>query len=246
MAETARVRINTITQETYKALSDVEKQQFPYALAKTITEVAQIAVKMVQQRTRQEFDLKTEFIPKGIARTSAKKSDIRTKGEGTSVIFTKPLISGFMPIHERGGVRRPVAKGSGDRGKALSIPARDVLKRSYRTGRGAVRKQWKPSSLLEGYKQQRLPASVYSQVILGKVRKTKGRAFVTRLRSSGVAVIARRLTNYPMPIELLYVFSRRARYKGTWGFEKTVQVAVDLRFETRLKANLAIAVRTAR
>lgn len=246
MAQTAMVRVTALTMEARRSLTSLEREQFPYALAKTLTEVAGIAVKLVQQRTRSQFDLKTDFIPKGIARTKAKKSDVRSRGVGETVIFTKPIISGFMPIHERGGVRRPVSTGGDDKGRALTMPAKGLMRRSYETSRGAIKERYKAKTLLEGYTARRLPANIYSQVIMGKVRRRAGKPFIARGKASGTPMIVRRVTNYPLPLEVLYVFSKRAKYKAGWGFERAVQEAVDLRFESRLRVNLAHAVRTAK
>jgi hypothetical protein len=240
----SQVIIKVISEETRRQLTAIEKEQFPFALAKTLTDVANMAVIAVQKRTRQEYDLKTEFIPKGIGRTVAKKKDIKTTGVGTTVIYTKPIISGWMPIHEVGGQRKPVASGSGDKGVSLTIPAQDLLKRAYMTSTGAVKKQYKAKVLLLNYKMRNVSHS--GGLIRHSVGGRKGKAFIIRGKGSNVGMIVRRKGKRRYPLEILYIFSRRARYRPTWRFEKTVEHIVDRRFEMMLKVNLRKAVRSAR
>lgn len=248
MATTAMIKVTALTNEARRGLNDLEKNQFPYALAKTLTEIATLAVEEVKRTTRQEFRLHSEFIPKGIGRTTARKADVKNKGIGATVIFTKPIISGWMPVHETGGTRKAQSGGSGgvgrDKGKYLTIPATDLLKHAYRTGTGAVRRRWKPSELLSQYKGRNVSLSG------GVVRPTrggrKGKPFIIRSKGSGVPMIVRRKGPKRYPLELLYIFSRKARYKPVWGFEKAVNEIVDLRFASRLRANLSVAVKNAR
>lgn len=245
MASRSQIKITALTAEARRSLKSIERDQFPFALAKTLTEVAQMAVKEVQAQTRREFKLHSEFIPKGISRTRAKKSEVKNTGIGTTVIFTKPIISGWMPVHERGGTRDAYGGSGRDKGKYLAIPAEDLLKRSYRTGTGKVRKRWRPETLLEGYSKQ------YNVSMSGGITRPtkggrKGKPFIIRGKGSGTPMIVRRKGPKRYPLELLYIFSRRARYKPQWGFERTVEDVVDLRFEMRLKHNLRRAVETAR
>lgn len=245
MASRSQIKIEALTAEARRSLKAIERDQFPFALSKTLTDIAEMAVKEVRAQTRREFKLHSEFIPKGINRTRAKKSEVKNTGIGTTVIFTKPIISGWMPIHERGGTRDPYGGSGKDKGKYLAIPAEDLLKRSYRTGTGKVRKRWKPKSLLEGYTKTR-NVSMSGGITRPTKGGRKGKPFIIRGRGSNIPMIVRRKGPKRYPLELLYIFSKKARYKPTWGFERTVEDIVDLRFKTRLRHNLAMAVRTAR
>jgi len=239
------IRVIAITEQAKKSLSDLEKRQLPFAIAKSLTEIADLSVKEVQAKTRREYKLHTDFIPRGISRVPAKKSDVQRLGMGTTIVFTKPIISGWMPVHETGGMREPSTGGEGkDKGKYLTIPASDMLKRSFRTGSGKVRQRWKPSTLLQGYRGRNVSLSG------GIVRPTrggrKGKPFIIKAKGSGTAMIVRRKGTKRYPLELLYLFSRRARYKPSWDFEQTVRQTVDMRFEEVFSRNLREAVRTAR
>lgn len=241
----AMIKITALTTKARRGLSSLEKDQFPFALAKTLTQIAGFAVVAVQLRTAKAFKLHGAFIPRGVARTSAKKSDIRAKGIGTTIIYTKPLISGFMPIHEAGGTRTPVSSNGADKGKALAQPARTLKTKSYRTGTGKVRARWKLSTLLAGYVRRKGKGTA------GRVQSTtrggrKGKAFIIRAKGSGTPMVVRRKAGARYPLELLYVFSKRAKYKPVWRFETTVQDVVDKLFERTLAIQLKAAVASAR
>jgi hypothetical protein len=237
------IRVTALTAETRRGLSDIQLEQFPYALAKTLTEIAKGATEAVRKRTREAFKLHGEFIPRGVSFTSAKKSDIRATGEGTTAVFTKPLISGFMPIHEEGGVRTPNSGGEGsDRGRALSQPGQTLLTKAYRTGTGRVRKRWKVSTLLQGYIGKRRGVSLTGGLTRTTRGGRKGQPFVIRSKGSDVPIVVRRAGVKRYPLELLYIFSKRARYKPSWRFEQTVADVVDRRFQSRLERNLKLAV----
>lgn len=239
--DAVHIRVTALTAEASRALSALEKDQFPYALAKTLTEIASMAVRAVQARTRQAFKLHGEFIPRGIARTPAKKGDVKRLGIGTTIVYTKPLISGWMPVHEIGGVRTPEAKSGGqDKGRSLAIPARDVKSKSYRISVGRVRKRWQPVTLLQGYSARRNTS--YAGMIKTGRGGRKGKAFITRTQGSDTPMIVRRKGKGRYPLELLYLFSARAVYKRSWDFEKTVADVVERRFADRLRRNLAVAV----
>lgn len=248
MQQTPMIKITALTTETRKSLTNLEKEQFPYALARTLTETAEGSVQAVRIATRREFTLRSgEFVPKGIRKISAKKSDIKNSGVGTAVVFTMDRISGFMPIHEVGGARTAsVGQGGSDKGKYLAQPGAGLKKLSYRTSRGSVKKRYKPAALLDDYSQRRLPVATFARVVKGiGIRRRKSTPFVIRGKNSGVPMIVRRLTNMPFPIEVLYVFSKRAMYKKQWRFEPTVKRYVDFAFEKKLKRNLQKAVETA-
>lgn len=240
------IKVTALTEETRRDLTAIEQEQFPYALARTLTEVAALAVIAVQNRTRVVFKLHGEFIPRGIAKIGAKKGDIKATGIGTAIVYTKPLISGFMPIHEAGGTRTPASKsGGGDRGKYLAQPARDVLSKSYRTSTGRVRARWKPVTLLQGYRGRGRNVSMTGGIVRPTRGGRKGKPFIIRAQGSGTPMIVRRKSSTRYPLELLYVFSKRARYKPTWRFETTVEQVVDKMFFKLLSINLKQAVATA-
>ncbi|GAG40437.1 unnamed protein product, partial [marine sediment metagenome] len=231
------------------ALSNIEKKQHPFALAKSITDVAQGAVKQVQIQTRRKFDLATDFIPKGVRRTMAKKRDVKMKGMATSVVFTMPKISGFMPIHEEGGKRDPfMGKGTRSRkgittkdtGKYFAIPSEMIEKKVYTTS-GKVKKRYLPGELLKNF--QKSKSRNLGKGIPMIVRRQRGGTKTPFIIRAGGAPKDKKRRG---ELEILHIFTSRASYSPVWDFEETVYDYVVRAFGTIYKRNLRKAVATAK
>jgi len=233
------INIRTLIDATKRDLTRIQQEQFPFALAKTLTDIAKGAADIVRKETRSKFDLKTEFIPKGIGILPAKKSDVRA-GSGHSAVFTKPIISGFMPSHEYGDTRTP-------KGKSLAIPTEMIKTRSYRLRTGQVKKSYKPSTLLHGYMAKNRKVSFTGGLTQSRGSESpRKQAFVIKGKGSNVPIVVRRRTKKRYPLELLYIFSRRAKYRAVWGFESSVKDYVYRAFPNIFNRNMNQAIRTAR
>lgn len=224
-----------------RSLNDLERDQFPFAYAKSLTEVAALAQLAVQQRTRQHFDLHTEFIPRGIAKQTAKKSDIKNYGIAEAAVYTRDRISSFMPIHEEGGIRKPSARSGGrDKGKALAIPGEHIERYSTKTRTGKTKRRWRPGTLLDtGRPHSKSRTRKTKQVSRGG---RKGKPFIIVGRGSGVPMIVRRVGKTRYPLEILYIFSGRARIPSGWKFEDTVHRVANEMFESVFRHELSVAV----
>lgn len=248
----AIINIVALDKEARAALTNLEYSQFPYALAKTLSEMGKGSMNVVRRITKFQFKLHGDFIPHGIKYISAKKSDIRTNGIGQTEVFTMPRISGFMPIHEVGGTRDPGTypsrSGAGrDKGKSIALPGSrstggNIEQYNFKTGTGAIKRRWHPRTLLAG--------SLTGKALPGHTQKVsrggrKGKPFIVRGRASGVPMLVRRRSKSRYPIEVLYIFAKSAKYPPIWQFEPTVKKYVDKHFQERLKINLEEAVRNA-
>jgi hypothetical protein len=232
------IDVATVVKTAKKTLEQLDKfalQQWPFALALALTRTAQMAQDAVQQKTRMQFGLHTQFIPRGVRTQAASKSDIRTFGLAEANVHTASRIASFMPVHELGGSRTPVAGGKGnDKGKSIALPAYDLESKRFRTSTGKIAKRWKPSELLKNY-NSRAGAGVGGQKVVRVSRGgRKGKPFIIRGRGSGVPMIVRRRGKSAYPLELLYIFSRRATYKPVWDFAEEVDRAVDAHFVDNL------------
>lgn len=237
MPSQAKQFIKVFEAETFQALSSLEQSQHPFAFAKALTYIAGMAAAAVRDKTRDEFDLKTEFIPRGVRRLPAKKSELKSTGKTTAAVFTMDKM-GFMTIHEEGGEREPFASGGRDKGKTFALPGVDMGEKMLtRTGR--TKKRFTPKELLENYRPS-------------KEGKPRGKAsrrrapFIIRARGSGVPMIVRRQSTTRYPLEVMYIFTTRASYKPVWDFEETVTAVVEKHFPAVYQQNLEHAVRTAR
>lgn len=224
-----------------KDLDDLQKEQLPFAFAKTLTRVAKIAQVNVQARTRQYFELNSEFIPRGIGIIPAKKSDIKSMGHASSSVITKDRISTFMPIHETGGIRNPSPfGGSHDKGRALAIPGKHLASRSYKTATGKIRKRWKPSTLLDKGRPHSKSRTRKTRNVTRGGRK--GVPFIINGARSGVPMIVRRIGKKRYPLEILYVFTSKAKIPSGWRFEETVRSVANDLFESVFWYELAKAM----
>lgn len=249
----AMINIVVLEKEARSALSNLEFEQFPFALAKTLSEIAKGSMEQVRRITKKQFKLHTEFIPLGVRYLSAKKSEIKNKGIGQTEVFTMERISGFMPVHEEGGERIPGTAGSKnapggkDRGKSFALPGSkgpggDIQSYDFKTSSGKIRKKWHPRTLLQDYHGRSQGGRTKGVGRGGR----KGKPFVIRGKSSNVPMLVRRSSKKRYPLEVLYIFAKRAKYPPVWEFEPTVKKYVDERFQSAFQKNLAEAVRTAR
>jgi len=221
--------------DTIRDLNRIERVQLPFVLAKTLTQTARGAAQAGRIRTRKAFDLHGEFIPKGIRFRPASKSDLLRFGFIESDVHTAERISTFMPIHERGGIRKPTAGAGRDKGRAFAIPGEDLRERSFRTRSGRVRKRWRPGTLLQGYSRKRAERGPRS----GRTNRRK--AFVRRGRG-GVPLVLRRRGPKRYPLERLYIFEPQVKIDADWGLEQAVRRYVGFAFTRKFERNMKDAV----
>lgn len=224
--------------DTIKDLNAVARQHLPFVLAKTLTQTAKGAAERVKMKTRREFNLHGEFIPRGIRFKSANKSDLVRFGFIESDVHTAPLISQFMPIHEMGGVRSPFPKGARDRGAALALPGVDLRRRGgFKTRTGRIKKIWKPEELLKHYNAQGSKGGKQPRTGGGARRK----AFIIKSRR-GQAMIVRRRGKGSYGLERLFLFTPRAKIKPVWDFEPTVRRFVAFAIVKKFERNMREAI----
>lgn len=228
-----------LVKDTIKDLNYIQRQQLPFVLAKTLTETARGAAQAVQQVTRREFELHTEFIPRGIRIKPAKKEDLVRFGFIEADVHTAPRISTFMPIHETGGTRRPFPGRGGmrDSGRSLAMPGESLRTRKFKTATGRVRKRWKPGELLKQYNTTR-----GNRTVKRSGRGGRRLAFLVRTKRGDVMVL-RRKSRKRYPLERLYYFDSFADFKSVWNFEPTVRRYVSFAFLQKFERNMRAAVR---
>lgn len=231
---------------TLRDIRRIAGDQFPFAFAKGLTILAKMGKRAVQQQTRHEFNLKTEFIPRGITIRAARKSDVKTKARADAAVLTRPLISSFMPPHERGGVKRPGAYGgASDKGRMLALPGRDLRKSAYQTKTGRVKKRWRVGTLLKNYNQ--LGPREAAGLRGSRKRFGPRTPFIVRSSRSGQALVVRRRSlRQRRPLEILYILVPSARIPSHWKFEPTVRLIVRANYVRVIAFTTMQALQTAR
>ena len=135
------MRVQLDKKDFLKDLNSLQRDQFPFAFAKTLTQAAKLGQVAVREQTRKVFRLHTEFIPNNIRVEPAKKSEVRVGG-GEAAVYTRDEID-FMVLQETGGTKKP-------RGAALAIPSFPAQRTTpdLKTATGKVRKRYMPKALI--------------------------------------------------------------------------------------------------
>lgn len=236
------IKLDVDMKATKAALSSLEKTQFPFAYAKSLTETAEAARQGVGIQSRRVFDLHTEFIPKNIKKSGASKQDIQHFGFGEASVFTGKRLDDWMGLHEFGGTKEPSMTGGGkDTGRSLALPGKELKQKSYKTRSGRVKARFRPKRLLAGYTSSR--GGRTQTVRRGGRKKTP---FIIEGQRSGVPMIVRRTSKKRYPLEVLYIFRKEAKIDDTWKFGDTVKRVANFAFRKKFARNLKNAIDTAR
>lgn len=230
MGNAAFIKLDIDIAKAMEGMTYLEKQHVPMAYIWALTRTAQDCAEAVRVVTRNVFKLHSEFIPRGIRIQSANIRDLRNFGLAESAVYTAPIISGWMPLHETGGDKIP-------RGQNIAIPSDSLNTDFNKTSMGKFKAKLLPRALLDGSFQRKTRKGM-------KVVKTAGeRAFITTSRRTGNKMIVRRRGKKNYPLEVLYVFKHRAHIEAEWNFERTVRVTANLNFEKNFqKAFTAVSL----
>lgn len=209
-------------EKTLQDLTSLERKQFPYVVAQTLTQLAKGAQETIRAGMPSRFHLRSRWEQMGVRIEPARKSDVRSTGSCEAVV---KHIDTYMSRQETGGMKRVS-------GKRLAIPEKSAAA-AMRSGSGAIARKWKPGELLKDY---------------GKGRKTYGRRGMRRApqpfiiaRGGSVAIAVRRLEGR-YPLKYLYVLKPEANVQPRFDFEKTVRAYVAANYAKRFAENMAAAV----
>lgn len=222
------------------------RKGWPGAVVDAFSDVAEMARDDVRGMTRSKFDLHSDWVPKGIRHTpnneaqkSAAENALRRHGDMTAAVFVRgasdPKKSmGFMAHHEYSEDRDPVDK-------FIAIPLKGVRNKSFRTGKGRVKKRWRPAELLKRFNETNSRFDGRTTIHKGgrglgykrKGGKLPGHAFIIGTQRG--PMIARRIKRGgEKGLEFLYVLKTQARIKKIWGFAGRVYDTVGAKAGTRL------------
>lgn len=222
----ATVRVKIDFEATFKSFSDLEKRQFPFAYALSLTKTAFAAREVARKRAAKLFSFHSNsslnFVLNNIRIEPAKKSDLIKFGRAEAAVFTTDKIA-FMTHHETGEDKSP-------RGRSLAIPSPEFFATpGVRGGSGAIVKRFKPKSLL-------VP------IAKGRQGRKKGQRFPF-IQNSLVLI---RLGKARYPLRVLYGFESKAHIRPLWKFEEAVVFVAIHKFESIFKNAMEFAVKTAK
>ena len=220
-------------------------RDWPKAIVGAFAKIADDGAGAARALTRGKFKLHSEYITRGIkslpstaSQLAASQRALKRHGDFTAAVYLRGAVNpkrslGFMADHETGMDRIP-------QDTWIAMPTTTLKQKSFRTGRGRVRKRWKPATLLKRFNEA---GSKYSGrtttnkgIRLGPRRKrSKSSAFIIHGRGN-TPMIARRVGNKGnKQLEFLYALKKSANIKKQWGFVNTVTTIVEYIHERTIK-----------
>lgn len=161
------VAVESNALEVMRDLDDLGRKQLPFALATTLTKVAQVSVERKHKQLPSLFMVRSKGVARGITMTRAEKKEWPNT---QSVVGSRDE---FMVLQEIGGLKRP---GSGSN---VAIPTKAI----QRTASGRVRASQKPKAILSK-KSGSLAKAGGKPVIRRKVTKRNNLGIMFLLRPS--------------------------------------------------------------
>ena len=191
-------------------LATIADRKNRFAIARTLTDSAADARDQVKRQTRRVFDLKTDWILKGIRSTTARKNDLESR------VYSK---DDFLKLQETGGHK------TAETGGPLAIPGKSITDR--RTSRGKIRRRDWAATLLSGVPKSISSAASEAGKQGGRGNKKRGNARPFVVERGGRRFVVRsdkrpRGSNRGTPV-LVYNFEQRARIRPKWKFEETAR-----------------------
>jgi hypothetical protein len=99
------ISVSADLQKLTKSLSQLEKQQLPFAIAQTLTAVAKIAQAEEKAAMPEVFDRPTPFTINSVAVKGARKTDLEAR------VFIKDIAAAYLEPYEFGGNHTLIGRG---------------------------------------------------------------------------------------------------------------------------------------
>jgi hypothetical protein len=208
-------------EKTLRDLSDLEKTQWPFVLAKTTTQLAGGAAAAIRFDMPNRFHLRSRWEQLGVRIERAEKKDVLSTGSCTAIVKD---IDPRMTLHELGGIKR----GKGHR---LGVPQKVLDSMGARTASGAFKKKFTPAGLL---------ANQGNRSVYRKGRSSKNKPFLTL--SGGKQSVAVRTGPGRLPLMTLYRLESVVKIKPRFQFRAQVEKYVRDNYEKLFAQNMAAAL----
>jgi hypothetical protein len=124
------IRIDSNSREIIKGFEKYLKNDFPYAIAVTLTDTAKQAQKEIQRKMPEQFTIRKSRVITGVRIEPAKKTDFKNFGFCQAVVKD---IDPFMADHESGN-KRPAKKRLRVIPEGIRPNKKDLIKKSQRPG----------------------------------------------------------------------------------------------------------------
>jgi hypothetical protein len=225
----AAVHIDTT--ETIRYLTKIERDQLPYVLAKTVTDVAKGAQAEIQKAMPRRFNIRNPWAIKGVRIEPGKKADVKRTGQAEAAVTH---IDPFMEKQETGAQRAIRSQGRATGGnKRQAVPVDDT---GLRTASGAIKKAKRPGALLKDY--GKLPDRRTGRK-WGRKRRPK--PFIMAAKN-GASLVAIRTGAARNPVRVLFTLTSRIKVNPRFEFRTTVENYAATHFYKIFKKNMAEAL----
>ena len=213
-----QIGVKSNLDDVIKTLDAFSPDQFPFAVAKALTDTAEDAVQAVKATMPSNFTLRRDLVVRSVKKVPATKSTLQA-----IVYSTKP----FMARQEYGTPKVPMA------GKYLAVPL------------GARPDPTKviPTALLPANLGQVSPIVTTKRGTQRALKGTGGSAFFLHAADGRIYLAVRT----PMRgLQIMYLLLPQAQIKPRFGMGQTTIAVVRAKFATNLRAACALAMSTAR
>jgi hypothetical protein len=113
------IKITTDADKLAARLNDFARKQFPFAVARALTDTAKAARDQITEDLPRIFDRPTPFTRNAVAYTAARRDNL------TASVLVKDAQARYLLLQETGGTRTP------DKGRALVIPGKSLGLNAY-------------------------------------------------------------------------------------------------------------------
>lgn len=134
------LRIDLELSSALQGLSDIKRKQIPFATALALTKTAQHAQDAVRRSLPHRFELRNDFVRRGVKIRSASKSSLEADVRWQAPVAARRGFAQSLARQETGGTKTPAQRW-------LAIPRPAVEKRRGRSG--IIPKRWRPGQALK-------------------------------------------------------------------------------------------------
>ena len=231
MAQGLKISIKTNAADARHYFDSLSRSQLPFAMSKTVNDLAKLAKGFEQGKINDYFDVRTPWLKKSGAMPII-WSNKRQAPDIHAILGVKDEVAALAAIggdrkSEGGGLLAIPFSNTGEGKSARSIlnPGRETLPRS----------KW-PSKIV---KEPKRAASKRRR------RGVKPKPFYIKSKT-GRQFVALRSSSSPLSLLFLYEFKSSVRVGKTWPFVDNVTAWVGNNYDNILSDNLDQAVRTIR
>ena len=102
---TVALSVRSNLQDVQRSLTALERQQLPFAMAKTLTRLGKLVQAAEQKGLRAEFDRPTPFTVNSIGVRAARKTDL------TAIVYVRDIAAAYLEPYEFGGKHKLIGSG---------------------------------------------------------------------------------------------------------------------------------------